>query len=361
MKNELKGLLDHLPDAIIITDKLGTVRAFNDNTLALLGYESERLIDRSLCQFLNKVSGTEIMDRLLSSLKDVAQIPVAHHELEIIRKDGKIVPVQTGIVPFISQGVPYVCFALRDISVFREQILRLKDENLQLKNTLSRSKENNERLRDFSDITAHNLRGPVSNLQLLLNLYNYESEPNKKEFLMEKFDKVVSGLNHTLDVLVESIQFKRSPEKNKALDLKEILERTQNLLIAQIESSDCIIESDFSKVRWVTYNQIYMESIFLNLIGNAIKYRSENRRLIIEIKSWKDKEHLMLSFKDNGLGIDLDKHRKDIFGLKKMFHDHPDAKGIGLFMTKTQIESQGGSIRVESEPGQGCCFIISLN
>lgn len=69
---------------------------------------------------------------------------------------------------------------------------------------------------------------------------------------------------------------------------------------------------------------------------------------------------IILSIQDNGLGIDLDKHGNDMFKIRKVFHHHPDAKGFGLYITKTQVETMGGKIWVESEPGIGSTFYVEF-
>ncbi|MGS0528198.1 ATP-binding protein [Zobellia nedashkovskayae] len=89
-----------------------------------------------------------------------------------------------------------------------------------------------------------------------------------------------------------------------------------------------------------------------------MKYKSPERVPEIEITSKLDNGKIILSFKDNGLGIDLEKHGHKIFGLNKVFHNHPEAKGIGLFMTKTQIEAMGGKITVTSKVNEGTTFSV---
>ena len=101
--------------------------------------------------------------------------------------------------------------------------------------------------------------------------------------------------------------------------------------------------------------------IFLNLISNAIKYSSPDRIPEIDIASNLVNKKIMLTIKDNGLGIDLKKHGHKLFGLNKVFHRHPNAQGIGLFLTKAQIETMGGTIYAESEVNIGTTFYITLN
>lgn len=109
----------------------------------------------------------------------------------------------------------------------------------------------------------------------------------------------------------------------------------------------------------VNVNAAYLESIILNLLTNAIKYRQPDRYPIIEIDCYSsDKDELTLKVRDNGLGINLAKYKDQLFGIFKTFHGSKDAKGIGLYITKFQVEAMRGQIDVESEEMKGSTFII---
>ena len=102
-----------------------------------------------------------------------------------------------------------------------------------------------------------------------------------------------------------------------------------------------------------------MYSIFFNLISNSIKYRN-GQAPVIQISSKKINNKIILRFKDNSMGIDLSAHASKIFGLYHKFHTHKEGKGMGLYMTKTQVEILGGNISVKSAVGQGADFTIEL-
>jgi len=220
----------------------------------------------------------------------------------------------------------------------------------------------NKQLAEFNQISSHNLRAPVGNLKALLSLYNDSENQDERKEIFSKFETVIDHLSLTLDTLVESLKIKNIPNKDvQKLFFKDTLTKTKEILTAEILKTGAIIKSDFSIKNYVKYNQIYLESIFLNLIGNAIKYRSPERTPKINITSDIIDNKVILRIKDNGLGIDLKKHGHKLFGLNKVFHRHPEAQGIGLFLTKAQIETMGGSIYAESEVNTGTTFHIILN
>jgi signal transduction histidine kinase len=103
-----------------------------------------------------------------------------------------------------------------------------------------------------------------------------------------------------------------------------------------------------------------MDSVVLNLLTNAIKYRSPERDSFAQISGKVEKQHFILSIADNGLGIDLQRHGNKLFGMYKTFHTHEDSRGVGLFMTKNQIDAMGGRIEVSSEVNIGTTFKIYI-
>ena len=104
----------------------------------------------------------------------------------------------------------------------------------------------------------------------------------------------------------------------------------------------------------------YIDSILSNLISNALKYKSPKRNPVISIKTERVNRDIILSVKDNGLGIDMKLAEKNLFKIRKVFHNHPDAKGFGLFLIKTQIDAMKGEIWVESEPDKGSTFFVKF-
>ena len=106
---------------------------------------------------------------------------------------------------------------------------------------------------------------------------------------------------------------------------------------------------------------MYMESIFLNLLSNSLKYRSDDRYCKIHVRSFvNDHQQVTLEWEDNGVGIDVDANKHDLFKLGKRFHSNEDSRGVGLFLIKNQVDVMGGKIGVESEPGAWTRFKITF-
>ncbi|PAM96767.1 hypothetical protein B4N84_00525 [Flavobacterium sp. IR1] len=127
-----------------------------------------------------------------------------------------------------------------------------------------------------------------------------------------------------------------------------------------INRENAQIIADFDKLNEITYISEYLESILLNLITNAIRYRQKGRKPVIFIQTYQENGSNFLEVSDNGMGIDLDQYGDKMFGMYKTFHRHPEAKGIGLFITKNQVEAMGGNISVTSTVNIGTTFKIKF-
>jgi len=219
----------------------------------------------------------------------------------------------------------------------------------------------NVQLIDFCNIVSHNLRAPLVNMGMLVKFIEETTDETEQRFLISKLDPVIENLNTTFNELVESIQIKQDLEiKYENLLLVDCLQRTMEGLETEITNSKAVIESDFSLAPKIYCPSKYLFSIFHNLISNSLKYQSPTRSPVINVKSEKIDGNIILSVTDNGLGIDLEKHKENFFKIGKVFHRHPNAKGFGLFMTKTQVDAMNGRIWVDSMPDQGSTFYIEF-
>ena len=121
-----------------------------------------------------------------------------------------------------------------------------------------------------------------------------------------------------------------------------------------------VIDYDFDEVAEIFTIKGYIYSIFQNLVTNSIKYRQTNVPIIIRISAKKQDDMAVFTFTDNGKGIDLVRYGEQLFGLYKRFDFSVEGKGVGLFMVKMQVQSLGGTISVQSQPGVGTTFTVKL-
>ena len=284
-------------------------------------------------------------------------------ELKNKAKDGTYYWVDTTIVPFLkADGKPYQYVAIRsDITERKKGEEHIKKINHQAIEHGKALEFKNRQLVDFCNIVSHNLRGPLINISMLIDFLEESDSEEEKNEVQAKIKPVVNHLMEVFNELVESIQVKQDTAiEGEKLNLENCLEKVLVGFETEIKEFQAEVKADFSEAPVVFFPQKYLVSIFTNLIGNALKYRSPDRPPEIYIESSSVSGATLLSFSDNGLGIDLSLHQQHLFKIRKTFHKHPDAKGFGLFMIKTQIEAMGGDIWAKSQPGKGSTFFVKI-
>lgn len=236
-----------------------------------------------------------------------------------------------------------------------------KEKELNLQRTSNIVASQNKRLFNFAHIVSHNLRSHTSNLTLVLEFLNSIDDVNEKLELLKSIDDIAISLNETIEHLNEVVTIQTSTNKSKvSVSFDSTINLVKKSISQIIAKNNTTIHTDFSNLETIDYIPAYLESILLNLITNAIKYKHPDRSPLIYIKTYKDNSNAILEITDNGLGIDLEKFGHKIFGMYNTFHLNKDAKGIGLFITKNQIEALNGEITVESKVNQGTTFKIKF-
>lgn len=221
--------------------------------------------------------------------------------------------------------------------------------------------EQNKRLLNFAHIASHNLRSHASNLQMILQVLNSTQNEEERKFCLDSLEKISSSLSKSISNLNDLMAVETELNISRIpISFKEVFNNVTGTLSQQINDTKAVIESDFSKCPIIDYVPAYIESIILNLVSNAIKYRSPQRTPHITLRSYMENGKTMFTIKDNGMGIDLNKHKDKLFRMHQTFHNHPDSRGIGLLITKNQVEAMGGNISIESEPGTGTTFTIKF-
>jgi PAS domain S-box-containing protein len=247
------------------------------------------------------------------------------------------------------------------VGVGRDVTLR-KEREIELKRLLNLTINQNNRLLNFSHIVSHNIRSHSSNLTMLIDVIEKEEDPKEKQKYLNMFKGATEKLEETIRYLNEIVSIQQNSNiKKTKIFLKEEIDKTKNALNLTIKKSQITTINNIPENLTVRAIPAYLDSILLNLISNAIKYKSKNRKSFLKISCETKGEFIVISFEDNGLGINLEKNRNKIFGMYKTFHGNNDALGIGLFITKNQIEAMGGKIEVESTEGVGSTFKIYLS
>lgn len=217
-------------------------------------------------------------------------------------------------------------------------------------------------LMQFNYIVSHNLRAPVAHILGLGRLLHTDITAEDKETTLEFIQEAARAMDDLLQDL-NVILSTRSMlnEKVEPFLLAEVIRTVCGNLKSEITKSGAQIMTGIqSEAAEIISIKSYIQSALFNLIANAIKYRSADRIPVIDIRAAICDGRTVITVSDNGIGINLDTHGDRVFGLYSRFHPEHEGKGLGLYMTKTQIESLGGQITVDSTEGVGTTFIITL-
>lgn len=223
------------------------------------------------------------------------------------------------------------------------------------------TEKQNEKLTSFTHIISHDIRSHASNMSMILELFEDSKEELEKKDYITMLKESTHKLSETIHFLNESVAMHYGVNNfQQELNLFEVVEKSILGINAIIKTNHVTIDITIDKNCYIKATQSYLESIIFNLITNAIKYKHPDRKPSIEIKSVQNKNEILLTVSDNGIGIDLDKYGDKIFRMYKTFHGNSDAVGLGLFMVKNQIESMKGRVEVESKLDVGTIFKLYL-
>lgn len=341
---------ENSPHLFCIVGYDGYLKKINPAVSKCLGYTEEELYAKHIYSLVHS-DDREITEKARNGLKK--NIPLLNFENRYIKKSGQVVWFSWTSIPFDNDQV---IFAIaKDIS-YRKKMEEAR--NLLVANL---TVTNND-LKQLTYTASHDLRSPVNNLLSvfsILDLSKIEDEETLE--FMGVLKSATENLRQTLNSYVDILSEKESLKVHVA---ELSLEASLNTVIESINSitnnADVVFEIDFSALEKVKFNKAYLESMFLNLITNSIKYARPGYPPVISIRSAIVNSVKQLIFTDNGQGFDMEKVKGKVFGLHQKFHTHLDSKGIGLYLVYNHITSLGGSIDLESAPDEGATFTISF-
>lgn len=242
-----------------------------------------------------------------------------------------------------------------------QDITEQKERELELKRINEVNIEQNKRLNNFAHIVTHNLNSHASNISSLLGLFEISKTEEEKTEVLHYLDKMSASLNNTITELRDLVKTQHTSTPARTdVHFETVFSNVLNILQPTIKKTKTVIEWNFEACPLLSYVPAYVESILLNLVSNAIKYRHPQRVPHINLKSYCTNSNYFLTVTDNGKGIDLEKNHEEIFGMYKTFDQQPESTGIGLFITRNQVQSMGGNIYVCSTPGEGTTFTVQF-
>lgn len=318
------------------------------------GYSYNEIIGKSPDMFIGENSDLKEYQKLIKTINDKKECQI---ETISYTKNNEEYLVRFSMIPVYNSEneLSHWISIQRDISQEKKQEIEKEKLIVELI-------QKNKDLKQFSYITSHNLRAPLSNLTGLLTLIDdIPIENLELKEILSGFNKSTHLLNETINDLVKVIVIKENSSLQKeAIQLEDVFAKVINQLSFQIEVAKPTININLNEASVLNSNKAYLESIILNLITNSLKFKSENRALEINITASKIGNITTILFSDNGIGIDLKRNRNKVFGLYQRFHNHSDSRGLGLYLVKSQVETMGGTIEIESEANKGTTFTLTF-
>ncbi|MEN1785776.1 MAG: ATP-binding protein, partial [Bacteroidota bacterium] len=327
------------------------------------------LVNRQECDYLEVEHPSDLVGRTDFDLYEYEVAKISREEdLQVMKTQQPILGKRTrntkpngAATDFLTSKIPLLNIdgSAKGLIGLSMDISDLVQKENELGDLINVTAEQNKKLINFAHIVSHNLRSHTANLSMLLDFLTKEEEESEKGRIMTMLTKASDNLMDTLENLNEVVDINTNVNvEKKSLNLNDQIKRVQENLAAFLQQHKAKINSTIASDVYVSAVPAYLESIILNLLTNAVKYRHKDRRPAINLTAKKQNGYLIFSVSDNGLGIDMQKYGSKLFGMYKTFHKNTDARGIGLYLTKNQIEAMGGSIMACSEVGQGSTFSI---
>ncbi len=373
-KNLLEGIINNTNSVISIVDEHGKFILVNSSFMKLYNLNNQKVIGSSRSEiFANKSSS--ISDKIDKECLETGKL-IETEELYVDDNGQQRFFLTIRFPIKAPQKFKVVCCIKVEISDQKQQQEKLNDQAEALKraNTILRqnqlqlelSKEKlvtaNEELESFSYSVSHDLRAPLRALEGFADLLAQEYESKIDERGLKWLDIIKSNSVKMDQLINDVLEFSRISRKELKKNSVNMLELIQTVLTESLtdEISDKL-ELNISKIHSVNGDETSLKQVWTNLIGNALKYSSKNKRIIINIESIDKGDEIHYIIEDNGVGFD-DTLSNNIFNLFYRLHKEEDFRGagVGLSISKKIIEKHEGKISAQGKIGEGAKFTFSI-
>tara|TARA_R110002167_G_scaffold71696_6_gene202169 strand:+ start:290 stop:1483 length:1194 start_codon:yes stop_codon:yes gene_type:complete len=338
----------------------------NDSAVKEFGYSKNELLKKKIIDLHYKVD-QEPSNQVRENMEGKKKLTV---EKIFRRKDGSVFVADITPCMYIVEDSPIVHVHIQNITDRKQAEEKMQELNSALELEITKAELNakqieikNRELEELAYVAAHDLKAPVTNLNVLIEMIDTHSIQGDKD--IELFNKLKNNIEQVYKKvfsLNDVINFKTTlKDKKELLEFKKVFKEVEQSILDQLNSTNTTLDVDFSECPEIEYPPLHLNRILHNLLTNSMKYKSPDRLLKIEVKTRKINGSVCLNVKDNGLGFDAEKQGGKVFGLFKRLHTHVEGVGVGLYIVKSIVEAHGGKIEVISRPNEGALFTIHLN
>ena len=366
---KFRSIFEHAHDQFIIVDQKGIIQAIN--------YVRDQKVKNK------KVIGTSVFD-LLSTKEAITKTkemidevyqgaPSRQYKINNIQDNKSLLHLSLTVSPiFVGGKIKLVSLIIRDETSARKtesdyEMLRRKFKQMVTEKTeeLANANEELAKINSFLDSfvhgAAHDLRSPLVVLKSFVELIPRYKDEEKRKQALQNMKEATLRLENTLQGMVELVDFQKNDEHiGQDLTFEELFENAKFQLMNEIEYAQPTITADFSKAPDIHYIKAYLTSILTNLLSNALKYKKMDTPCQIGISTELKEGYVLLTVKDNGIGMDLERYGHLLFKPFKRLTSERSGTGIGLSIIKEVIEKNGGRIEVQSRLTKGSTFAVWL-
>ncbi len=352
----LKTLINNIPIRIYIKDTESKKILANRSELDHCGIAHEAdIIGKDDFDIYDKETAEQSREEDLEVM--ISQIPMIHKEFSQQNPDGTSNYYLSSKIPL--KGTNGETTGLVGITM---DISHIKQKEKELKSLINVTSQQNKKLVNFAYIVSHNLRSHSANFSMLLDFLTEEEDQEERENIIRMLTDASNNLMETLHNLNDIVAINTEANNSKK---EVVLHKTLNSVLEKLNPSldehKATVVTEIPMETRINVIPSYLESIITELITNAIKYRKPDVPPIINISLHHVPNYTVLRIEDNGLGIDMKKHSKKLFGMYKTFHSNTEAKGMGLYIVKNQIETMEGKVNAQSEVGVGTTINLYFN
>jgi len=356
-----ESVFNYSPTGIGLIGPDGKWMDVNESLATTLGFTREELRAKNIADIVHPDDHESAVNQITMMLN--GEINTYRAERRYIHKDGHYIWVYLAAsLLWNADGTPrFFIIQLLDVSELKHLNTEAQTKNIILHATSVDLRQKIKQLQEFNKIIAHNLGGPATALVASTDLLPEITEENDRTLLLQHMKGTAESILDTLKDLKLVLDLKENDEVPfTECDLEALIQQKWSLLRPLVEKKKAVLHLDL-QVDTIYYGKAYLENILFNLLNNALIYTRPDVPPQIYISSRKEETEIVLEVKDNGMGIDLDKHGTQIFRYKKIFHRGLSGEGVGLFMIRNQIKTFGGNIKAKSEEGKGSSFFVYFN
>lgn len=337
--DKFHNLYNYAPDMFLsVSAKTANIIECNNTFLVKFGYKKQDIIGHKVFNFIAE----EFKDKAKETFKSFKKYGFAKEvSLTMNCKDGNPIDVVLNASSMRDENGEIInsYSSLRDVTQLNRAI---KD------------------LEELTYVTSHDLKAPIANISSYVSLLKEDdtiTDSISKEAI-NWIDQNVDNAERTLKNLVSVTKARTLVLENiTTINLEESIKEILVVLSSSIEKSGAKITYDFNKCKTIDFSKAHLISMLQNVIENAIKYKHTDRAPEIHIQSCIDNDSFYcIGISDNGIGIDLDEHKDQVFGLFRRANADIKGSGLALYIIRKVLEKTGGKIEVDSILGEGSTF-----